>query len=758
MESTVPKTQTVKSVESDTVIQQVNLDREQNDLLNEFKTLLRTCQTNMRPGDKDLITKAFVMARDAHATVRRKSGELYIFHPVAVAQIVAGEIGLGTTSVICALLHDVVEDTEVTLEDIEKAFGKNISRIVDGLTKIKIIKGVTKKSKDYVAQQAENLKKILLTLSEDVRVILVKVADRLHNMRTMSSMPAHKQVRIASETLYIYAPLAHRLGLYIIKTELEDLSLRYSNPEIFQEIQTKLVQSKRERDKFIKDFIGPLKTLFKERGVEKFKIYGRSKSIHSIWNKIRKKKVDFEEVYDLFAIRIVIDCPEDKEKEVCWKVYSIISDLYRPIVERLRDWISNPRSNGYESLHTTVIGSNGKPVEVQIRSKRMDEVAEKGLAAHWKYKGGQGSGRELDRWLEQVREVLENNDGDAIDFLNDFKQSFYEKEVYISTPKGDLKTMRGGSTVLDFAYEIHTEIGRKCIGAKIGGKLQPISHKLSNGDRVEILTSKKQKPSNDWLEFAVTPKARSSIKSNLKTEKRQIADDGKMVFERKMKSLFKTQVTPDLINQLVTYFKQDDSLNFFYNIATGNFDLKQLKNLTIVGGKVQNLVERKPIAIDNNTDFDVNTEVDLMLFGGLDNVDYTISPCCKPKAGDPVFGFITISNGIKIHREQCPNAKDLRLKYPYRIVKTKWTTDNGSPAFLTGLRITGIDDIGLVNKITSVISKKIGVNMRSLSFDTKDDVFEGNIKVFVGSNAELKRLIKELKAVDGVHDVRKHDA
>lgn len=737
---------------------QAQQEQEQKEILKEFRDLVRACRPSMKEGDEKILTEAFEMASKAHEGIRRKSGEPYILHPIAVARIAIEEIGLGTTSAICALLHDVVEDTDTTLVEIENAFGPNVSRIVDGLTKINIIKGVTdNKPKDSVALQAENLKKILLTLSEDVRVILIKIADRVHNMRTLTSMPERKQVRIASETMYIYSPMAHRLGLYAIKTELEDLGLKYINSEKYKEIAKKLAQTKRDRNRYIKDFIDPLEALLKEKGLGKFDIFGRSKSIHSIFNKIRTKNVEFEEIYDLFAIRIVIDVPPEKEKEECWKAYSIISDIYRPIVERLRDWISNPKSNGYESLHTTVMGPEGKLVEVQIRSKRMNEIAEMGVAAHWKYKGGSGSGNELDKWIERVREALQNPDTDAVDFVNDFKHNLYEKDLYVFTPNGDLRTLRAGATVLDFAYDIHTEIGKKCIGAKIKTKLHPISHKLKNGDQVEILTSKKQKPSEDWLKFAATTKARSRIKSDLKEEKRLIADDGKMMFERKMKSL-KAPVTQGLIDEVVTYFKQKDSLDFFYNIATESFDLNELKKLTFVGGKIQNLVDRKPVPIAQDADYGINQDVDLMIFGGLDNIDYTISPCCKAKPGDDVFGFITINTGIKIHRKTCPNAPDLREKYPYRIVKTKWANESNQMAFLTGLRITGVDDVGLINQLTNIISKELNINMRSISFDTTDDLFEGNITVFVKDNAELKKLIKRIKELDGVHSVKRYEA
>jgi len=733
-------------------------DNERKEILRAFRELQKLCASSMREGDDVIIKKAFDVADKAHSGMRRKSGEPYILHPIAVAQIVAEEIGMGTTSVVCALLHDVVEDTEITLDDIGKMFNKTAAKIIDGLTKIKHINNLTDKSKSPIVQQAENLRKILLTLSDDVRVILVKLADRLHNMRTLKSMPPHKRIRISSETLSIYAPLAHRLGLYAIKTELEDLGLKYTKPEVYQDIAKKLAQTKRDRDSFIKEFIDPLKKIFKEKGIENFKIYGRSKSIHSIWNKIRKKNVEFEDIYDLFAIRLVVDVPREKEKEVCWQAYSIVSDMYRPIVERLRDWVSNPKSNGYESLHTTVMGPDGRLVEVQVRSKRMDEIAERGLAAHWKYKGGRSNGGALDQWLEKVRDVLSNPNSDAVDFMNDFKHNLYDKDLYVFTPNGDLKTMRGGATVLDFAYEIHTAIGKQCIGAKINNKLHPISHKLNNGDQVEIITSKKQKPNKDWLDFAKTSKARTSIKSHLKDEKRKVAEDGRAMFDRKMRSL-KTTTTKEMIENLVHYFKQDDVLNFFYNVATKQFDLAQLKDITFVKGKIQNIHEKKvETPIDHEVSLGVNADIDLTLFGGFDKIDYTISPCCKPKPGDSVFGFITISNGIKIHRTACPNAMDMKTKFPYRIIKTKWTSDSANVAFLTGIRITGIDEVGLVNRITNIISDKMNVNMRSIAFDTVDTVFEGNITVFVNSTKELKLLMNELEKVPGVHKVRKYEA
>ncbi|MCL4119784.1 UNVERIFIED_CONTAM: hypothetical protein GTU68_059981 [Idotea baltica] len=703
---------------------------------------------------KVLVRKAFKIAADAHEGTRRKSGEPYILHPLAVAQIVSEEFNLDATSIACALMHDVVEDSDFTLEQMERNFNKDVARIIDGLTKIK---GVTSNT-SMVKTQAENLKKILLTLSDDVRVILIKIADRLHNMRTMKSMPERKQVRISSETLYLYAPLAHRLGLYKIKTELEDLSLKYTNRELYSEIAQKLAATKRDRDKYIRDFINPLQEKLEEGGLTDFRVYGRPKSIHSIWNKIRKKKVDFEEIYDLFAIRIVIDAPEKKEKAECWKAYSIITDIYKPQPDRLRDWISNPKSNGYESLHTTVLGPKGRWVEVQIRSKQMDEVAEKGVAAHWRYKGQKGASSDvLDNWLEQVRDYLQDPAANPLEFLNDFRQNLYKSDIYVFTPTGDLRTMRGGSTILDFAFSIHTELGAKCIGGKINNKLYPISHKLKNGDQIHILTSTKQKPTEDWLSFTVTTKARSRIKSHLNEAMRIEADNGKMILERKLKQL-KAEINKDLIEQLATHFKQGNSLHFLNNISVGKFDLNELKKVTIVNNKIENLVERKarPIEEEKYND-EINQGADLMLFGGLNNVEYSLASCCTPRQGDKVFGFITINKGIKVHRDDCPNAHDLKTKYPYRVASTIWGRQD-TVAFLTGLRITGIDDVGLINRLTNVVSNQLSIDMRSISFDTVDGVFEGLIKVYVGNNNELKKLITSIKNIEGVHNVRRIEA
>src|SRR5919206_817915 len=530
----------------------LNTEQEKKLILREYRALLRALKTRIKPGDRKLIRHAFEMAAEAHKSMRRKSGEPYILHPLAVAQICVEQVGLGVRSTICALLHDTVEDTDITLEDIQREFGNEIARIVDGLTKISTVVDINE------SQQAENFKKILLTLTDDPRVILIKLADRLHNMRTLDYMKRKKQLKIASETVWVYAPLAHRMGLYNVKTELEDLSMKYLEPQEYKDIARKLSETKRERTRYINEFIKPLKEKLQKADFD-FEIYGRPKSIHSIWNKIKKKGVDFEEVYDLFAIRVILNSPPDKEKEECWKVYSMITDEYTPSPERLRDWLSNPKSNGYEALHTTVMGPQGKWVEVQIRTKRMNEIAEKGLAAHWKYKEETSDESRFDKWFSQIREVLANQETDSVDFLQDFKLSFLAEEIYIYTPKGDVKMLPIGATALDFAFAVHSEIGVKCIGAKVNHKLVPISHKLRSGDQVEIITSNKQKPSEDWLNFVVTAKARTRIKDALKEEKRTVADEGKYMLQRKLEGLGVPFIQPN-IDELVGYYKLTSNL------------------------------------------------------------------------------------------------------------------------------------------------------------------------------------------------------
>lgn len=728
----------------------IDLEAEKKEILKRYRALLRACKSTLQKGDKRMIRLAFNMALESHQNMRRKSGEPYIYHPIAVAQIAAQEIGLGTTSIVCALLHDVVEDTDITLEDIEREFGKKVAKIIDGLTKIS---GVF----DYNSSlQAENFRKMLLTLADDVRVILIKLADRLHNMRTMDFMPRDKQLKISSETVYLYAPLAHRLGLYMLKSELEDLSMKYMEPVTYKFIAQQLNEKKTERENFIKDFIAPINEILHEQGLEA-DLYGRPKSIHSIWNKMQSKNIPFDEVYDLFAIRIILSSKPENEKSDCWKAYSIVTDLYHPNPDRLRDWISSPRANGYESLHTTVMGPRGQWVEVQIRTNRMNEIAEKGFAAHWKYKEPSADSG-LDQWIQKVREMLNNPEANALDFLDDFKMNLFSDEIFIFTPKGSLIQLPVDATALDFAFEIHTDIGASCIGAKVNHKLVPLSNKLQNGDQVEIITSSKQSPKEDWLSFVVTAKAKSKIKSSLKEEKRKIAEDGKEILERKLKSL-KVTYNTDNLYKLTYYFKLSSTLDLFFNVAKGIIDIKQLKEFVASEKIIENRPERiEPVYNEQLIKRVKGNDSDTLLIGeDLQKIDYKLSACCNPIPGDDVFGFVTVGDGIKIHRTNCPNAAKLMSNYGYRIVKARWNSQK-ELAFLTGLRITGIDDVGLINNITTVISSDFKVNMRSVIVDTDEGVFDGSIMVYVNNTKHLDDLIGKLKEVVGVTSVTRFDS
>ena len=732
----------------------LNEEEEKKDILRHYRSLLRMLKSKLKPGDKELIRTAFEMAVEGHKTMRRKSGEPYILHPLSVAMICVEEIGLGVRSTICALLHDVVEDTDITLDDVQREFGEEISKIVDGLTKISNVLDTN------TSQQAENFKKILLTLTDDPRVILIKLADRLHNMRTLDSMKREKQLKISSETVYVYAPLAHRMGLYTIKTEMEDLAMKYMEPDSYKYLAQKLHDTKRERTRYINDFIRPIKEKL-EVGAFNFEIYGRPKSIHSIWNKMKKKGVSFEEVYDLFAIRVILNTPADKEKEDCWKVYSMITDEYTPSPERLRDWLSNPKSNGYEALHTTVMGPQGKWVEVQIRTKRMNDIAEKGLAAHWKYKEGTDSENRFDKWFHQIREVLSNPDTNSIDFLQDFKISFLAEEIYVYTPKGDVKMLPIGASTLDFAFAVHTAVGIKCIGAKVNHKLVPLSHKLRSGDQIEIITSAKQKPNREWLDFVVTTKAKAKIKDSLKEEKRTIAEDGKYILQRKLEGIGAAMNQPNM-EELATFYKLTSSLDLLYDIAIKKIDLKELKEFTVAGDK---LVAPKPVKSiqeekhehDNTQRSSNKKDTELIIFGeSSDKIMYTLANCCKPIPGDDVFGFITQGEGLKIHRTNCPNATRLLSNYGHRVVKTKWVK-NKEICFLTGIRIIGLDDVGVINKITNLISGELKININALTIEARDGLFEGNIKVYVHDKDELEDLVQHIKALPGIESVDRYD-
>ena len=737
------------------IVSQYNLDEEQEkkEIVRQYRALLRALRPKIKKGDKELLRTAFEMAANAHKTMRRKSGEPYIFHPIAVAMICVEEIGLGVRSTICALLHDTVEDTDVTLDDVKSEFGNEIAKIVDGLTKISTVMDTNS------SQQAENFKKILLTLTDDPRVILIKLADRLHNMRTLDSMKQEKQLKISSETIWVYAPLAHRMGLYNIKTELEDLSMKYLEADTYKEIAKKLAETKRERTKYINEFVRPLKEKLSNAGFE-FEIYGRPKSIHSIWNKIKKKGVSFEEVYDLFAIRVILDAPIEKEKEDCWKVYSMVTDEYLPSPERLRDWLSNPKSNGYEALHTTVMGPQGKWVEVQIRTKRMNEIAEKGLAAHFKYKEGSQSEDRFDKWFMQIREALSNQDEGGIDFLQDFKTSFLAEEIYVYTPKGDVKMLPTNSSALDFAFFIHTAIGSKCIGAKVNHKLVPISHKLRSGDQIEIITSNKQKPTEDWLSSVVTAKAKNSIKDALREEKKIIAEEGKYTLQRKLEGIGAVY-NPFNIDQVMNYYKLNSQLDLLYRIATKSIDLKELKLFQVIGDKIE---APKPVnaPIEHTHETNINRPIpkkdsELIIFGeSSDQIQYSLAKCCNPIPGDDVFGFVSTGKGLIIHRTTCPNATQLLANYGHRVVKTKWAK-NKEISFLTGLSIIGLDDVGVVNKITNIISGDLKINIAALTIESKEGLFQGTIKVYVHDKDELESLVDKIKSLKGIQQVNRFD-
>ncbi len=737
-----------------------NEEEEKKMILREYRGLLRALKLRLKKGDKDLLRRAFEISVDAHKTMRRKSGEPYILHPLAVAKIVVDEIGLGVTSAICGLLHDTVEDTELTLEDIEREFGKDYSKIIDGLTKISNVVDL----KATTTVQAENFRKILLTLADDPRVILIKLADRLHNMRTLDSMSREKQLRISSETTYIYSPLAHRLGLYEIKSELEDLALRYTQPEIFTDITKGLKDTRRDRTKYINEFIKPLKEALLAEGFD-FEIFGRPKAIHSIWNKMRTKHVSFEEVFDLFAIRIILDTPKAKEKQDCWKVYSIITNFYTPTQNRLRDWISQPKGNGYEALHTTVMGPGGRWVEVQIRTARMNEIAEKGLAAHWKYKEGSTNKQEskLDAWLQHLREILNNPDTDTLDFLQDFKLDLFTEEIYVYTPGGEMRILPKGATALDFAFDIHSQLGARCIGAKVNHRLLPISHAMKSGDQVEIITSAKQKPSEDWLSFVTTAKAKSRIKYYLKEEKRKTAEDGKAALQRKLHH-YSVPLSQHNITELTLHYKKPSPLDLFYAVAVGSVDLRDLKDFTISGDKLHHPVrEQKQEVKTGNSEEELNKQkpakgTELVIFGeSSDKIKFKLAQCCQPIPGDDVFGFITTGEGLKVHRTDCPNAAQMLANHGHRVVKTKWAK-NKEISFLSGVRIIGLDDVGVIQKITNVISGELKMNMRSMSIDSKDGVFHGTIMIYVHDREELDELCKQLNKLEGITKVERLDA
>ena len=720
----------------------------------EYKELLKISYRTLSAKDKKLIRRAFEVALDAHSDQRRKSGEAYIFHPIAVAKIVASEIGLDANSIVAALLHDVVEDCpRYTIDDIQQLFGETVARIVNGLTKISNIK------KDLnVSMQAENFRRMLLTLHDDIRVIIIKIADRLHNMQTIHSMREDKQLKIASETLYIYAPLAHKIGLYNIKTELEDLALKYTEPDVYNGILNKLKESKEEQDLYIKDISTVLtKSLNKEK--LKYEIKGRPKSIFSIRRKIRNQGVSFEEVYDKFAVRIIYKSELKDEKFLAWKIYSIVTDHFRPNPIRLRDWISAPKSTGYEALHITVMGPKGRWVEVQIRSERMNEIAEKGYAAHYKYKEGEKEQDEnLESWIGKLQEVIENPDSNAVEFVEQFKLNLYAKEIFVFTPNGDLKSLPTAATPLDFSFSIHTEIGMKTRGAKVNGKLVPLNHILQSGDQVDIITSENAKPTSNWLDYVTTTRAKSKIKSSLKEEKKTIAEDGKEILRRKLKQL-KISLNEKSINELVNYFNLNTSLDLFYRIGIGSIDNTMLKSYAASRSNalvsfIKNKITRNKGILKESVEKDeITSKYDMLVFGKEEEkLNYLLSSCCNPIPGDMVFGFLSIKEGIKIHKKVCPNALSLQSNYAYRIMSAKWI-DSSQQVFRAVVKLTGIDRLGLVNSITKVVSENMNVNIKSIKFDTDSGIFNGEISVEVNNNNFVEKLMERLQKINGIEKV-----
>jgi len=732
----------------------VHEEKERKLIQRAYRKLLRSIKSEMDETDRVMIRNAYEVAVQAHSQQRRKSGEPYILHPIEVARICAEEIGLGPTAIIGALLHDVVEDTDITLSDIKERFGTNIAKIVDGLTKLDA-------SFNVESPQAENFRKVLRTLVEDVRIVLIKMADRLHNMRTLGSMPQHKQLRIAAETSYIYAPLAHRLGLYNIKTEYQDLCMKVTNPEEYREIARKLQETKRERSAFIQGFIEPLKEALGQLRVP-FRITGRPKSIYSISNKIRTKKVAFEEIYDLFAIRVILDVPRQMEREYCWRAYSIVTDVHRPIPERLKDWVTTPKSNGYSSLHTTVIGPKGRYVEVQIRTERMDEIAERGFAAHWKYKGGADQPDVYDDWLDSVREVLENKEADAVEFLSDFKSGLFKNEVFVYTPNGDLKVLPEGASALDFAFSIHSELGSRCKSVRINKIVKPLGYKVQNGDQIEIITDKNQKPTEGWLKLVVTGKARSKIRSSMREERRKQGEYGKEALVRKLRNM--KAGFEENVDMLVRYYELENRPDLYYGIAMEEINLQDLSQKFTLDGQtlteIAEPTEKIPVVEEPRTGKltrkakkQASFKPRLMINDQPANqFHYTLANCCNPVQGDEVFAYITANNGMKIHRSDCSNGLQLMARYGYRVMKAEWVHAPDS-SFVADIYITGVDDgPGVIKQLSEQISNKLGLNIRSFYIDGGEEgYFEGRISIVVSNTNQISHAIQVLKELPQVH-------
>lgn len=730
-----------------------DLERENKEILARYKDLISNTYRTLDEENNKLIRKAFDIALDAHKDQRRKSGEPYIYHPIDVAKIVANEIGLGATSIACALLHDVIEDSEYTYDDLKKIFGKKIADIVNGLTKISVM------NHQNISVQSENYRKLLLTLSEDFRVILIKIADRLHNMRTLDSMAASKQRKIASETVYIYAPLAHRLGLYGIKSELEDLSLKYNNPEIFNEITSKLESAEENRKKYVEEFKNEVSEQLKEENLN-FTIKGRAKAISSIYRKMLKQNVTFEEVYDNYAIRIIYKSDAKNEKFIAWKIYSIVTDLYQSNPQRMRDWISQPRSTGYESLHLTVLGPDKKWIEVQIRSERMDDIAEKGVAAHYKYKEGfkqNSDERNFETWVAEIREVLENQQLlTTTELLDNVKLNLYSKEVFVFTPKGEIKILPTGSTALDFAFSVHSDLGMKCLGAKVNGKLVPISYTLQNGDQIDILSSQNQKPKLDWLDFVVTSKAKSKIKAILNSEKAHLVDEGKETLQRKMRHA-KINFNDEEINKMQKFFNLKTSQDLFISFQNGSLDTSDIKKFTESKGLINNFISRfKKSSVKNEVFSETpQSDLDLIVFGNdEEKLNYSFAKCCTVIPGDKIFGFITISDGIKVHNDQCPNAINLRANYDYRVMPAKWVNEERFKNRIK-IEIEGLDRMGMINDITAVISNGMNMDMKSMTIESNDGIFKGIIILEVKNKNQLEETLKQIKNINGVNRVKR---
>ena len=725
-----------------------NEDRDYNLVDGAFKDLLNSIEYKTEETDTQLITRAFQLAKDAHKGVHRKSGEPYITHPIAVAQIVATEIGLGPTSIATALMHDVVEDSDYTLEDIENMFNPNIARLIDGLTKIS---GVVSMES---SMQLENYRKMLLTISDDVRVILIKLADRLHNMRTMQGMPAHKQLKIASETLFIYAPLAHRLGLFRIKTELEDISLKYTEPEMFEDLSRKMDELVQRDFEYLNKFTRTISGELKKAGL-KFEVKKRTKSIFSIRRKMRNQQVSFDEVYDKYAVRIILDSKLANEKSDCWKAYSVVTENYSPNPNRLRDWISSPKSNGYESLHSTVMGPDGHWVEVQIRTKRMDDIAENGFAAHWKYKEDSSGSNQLDSWLRRIREFLDNPDNDSEDFIDNFKMNLFSSEIFVFTPRGEMVTLPKGATALDFAFDVHSEVGAHCLGTKVNGKLVPLSSPLKSGDQIEVLTSMKQEPKEDWLSFVKTGKAKQRIRQSLKKEKQLITGQGQMVLERKLKVL-KLKSTHSNIQKLVNYFGLKNPDELFYKVGLGVIDNKKLREYARETAGLVNYFKRRIVksSYAKQKPLEKAVKKDLMLVFGTDehDMEYSLAKCCNPVPGDRVFGFVTTAEGLKVHRDDCPNAVLLQSRFANRTLKAKWVDKKGSLATIN-LLIEGMDRMGLVNDVTKVISSELSLNIKAISFAVDDGLFTGQVTIEVADKVALTDTITNIKQLEGISTV-----